>query len=120
MDKAEAEYLTGSSDLQKAALKLHSMGPKEIVITQSSGVTVYAEDHFYTSAFTPRSLAGRTGRGDTCFSTYIAKRLTESAKTACELAGVVTTFKQEIPGPWMGSIKEVEIEITRRQKEKAG
>lgn len=108
VDKAEAEYITGLSDMSASAEKLRSFGPQEIVLTQSSGVTVFADDKFFTAPFTPRSLAGRTGRGDTCFSTYIAKRLTSSVETACRWAGVVTTMKQEIPGPWKGSLEEVE------------
>ena len=108
VDRAEAEFLTGSSDIHDAALKLHSLGPKEIVLTQSSGVTVLADGNFYTAPFTPRSLAGRTGRGDTCFSSYIAKRLTENAETACRWAAVVTSLKQEKPGPWKGTSEEVE------------
>ncbi len=83
LDKAEAEYITGLSDLSQILNKLHSMGPKEIVLTQSSGVTVFSDGKLYSAPFTPHSLAGRTGRGDTCFSTYIAKRLTDSAETAC-------------------------------------
>lgn len=113
VDKAEAEFLTGLSDLHEAALKLHSLGPKEIVLTQSSGVTVFADGNFHTAPFTPRSLAGRTGRGDTCFSTYIAKRLTENAETACRWAGVVTSLKQEVPGPWKGTIADVEAELNK-------
>ena len=103
LDKAEAEYITGLSDLSQILNKLHSMGPKEIVLTQSSGVTVFSDGKLFSAPFTPHSLAGRTGRGDTCFSTYIAKRLTDSAETACRWAGVVTTLKQEIPGPWKGT-----------------
>jgi sugar/nucleoside kinase (ribokinase family) len=113
VDKAEAEFLTGLSDLHEAALKLHSLGPKEIVLTQSSGVTVLADGNFHTAPFTPRSFAGRTGRGDTCFSTYIAKRLTENAETACRWAGVVTSLKQEVPGPWKGTIADVEAELNK-------
>jgi sugar/nucleoside kinase (ribokinase family) len=108
LDKAEAEYITGLSDLTQILNKLHSMGPKEIVLTQSSGVTVFSEGQLYTAPFTPHSLAGRTGRGDTCFSTYIAKRLTDSAETACRWAAIVTTLKQEIPGPWKGTSHQVE------------
>jgi len=74
VDRAEAEFLTGESDLQQAARALSEMGPREIVLTQSSGVTVFVDGNFYSAPFTPRSLAGRTGRGDTCFSTYIAMR----------------------------------------------
>lgn len=113
LDKAEAEYLTGLADLHQAAQKLQSLGPREIVLTQSSGVTVFADGEFYSAPFTPRSLAGRTGRGDTCFSTYITKRLTSDAQTACRWAGVVTSLKQEIPGPWQGSAAEVEAVLQR-------
>ncbi len=107
LDKAEAEYLTGLTDLHEAARKLHSLGPHEIVLTQSSGVTVFADGKFFSAPFNPRSLAGRTGRGDTCFSTYIAKRLTDDAETACRWAGVVTSLKQEVSGPWRGTAAEV-------------
>lgn len=113
LDKAEAEYLTGLTDLHEAARKLHSLGPREIVLTQSSGVTVFADGKFYSAPFNPRSLAGRTGRGDTCFCTYIAKRLTDNAETACRWAGVVTSLKQEVPGPWKGSAAEVEAALQR-------
>ena len=108
VDRAEAKFLTGSSDLYEAALKLQSLGPKEIVLTQSSGTIVLANGNFHSAPFTSRSLAGRTGRGDTCFSTYIAKRLTENAETACRWAAAVTSLKQERRGPWKGTSKEVE------------
>jgi sugar/nucleoside kinase (ribokinase family) len=108
VDRSEAEFLTGITDLRKAARALHAMGPKEVVLTQSSGVTVFADGEFYDAPFTPRSLVGRTGRGDTCFCTYIAKRITNDARTACRWAGVVTSLKQEKPGPWRGSPGEVQ------------
>jgi sugar/nucleoside kinase (ribokinase family) len=107
VDLAEAEYLTGLADYRQACQRLVEMGPKEIVLTQSSGVTVYANGKFHQAPFFPRSLAGRTGRGDTCFSTYLAVRLTEPIAIACEWAGVVTTLKQERPGPWKGSVDDV-------------
>jgi len=113
VDKAEAEYLTGLSDLRDAARKLHSLGPAEIILTQSSGVTVYAGGKFYQAPFNPRSLAGRTGRGDTCFSTYIARRLVGDAESACAWAGVVTSLKQEKPGPWKGTIGDIETVLSK-------
>lgn len=107
VDRAEAELLTGQSDLQAAARQLASYGPREVVVTQSSGVTVYADGQVYEAPFTPRSLAGRTGRGDTCFATYIGKRLSASAEEACRFAAAVTTLKQEQPGPWRGTLADV-------------
>ncbi len=49
---------------------------------------------------------GRTGRGDTCFATYLGQRLTRSAAEATRWAGAVTTLKQEKPGPWYGTMAE--------------
>jgi len=109
VDRAEAELLTGQTDLQMAARQLATYGPREIVVTQSSGVTVYAGGNLYQAPFTPRSLAGRTGRGDTCFSTYIGKRLSALPAEACQWAAAVTTLKQEQPGPWRGSLADVEV-----------
>jgi sugar/nucleoside kinase (ribokinase family) len=108
VDRAEAELLTGENDLAIAARKLAAYGPAEIVLTQSSGVTVFADGQLFTAAFTPRSLAGRTGRGDTCFATYLARRLTCGPEEACRWAAAVTTLKQERPGPWRGSLAEAE------------
>ena len=107
VDRAEAEFITGLADLRDAAQKLHALGPREIVITESSGITVSVDGRFFSAPFTPRSLKGRTGRGDTCFSTYIAKRLSLDPQEACRWAGVVTTLKQEVPGPWKGTPQEV-------------
>ncbi len=113
VDRAEAELLTGRTDLQEGARQLADYGPREIVVTQSSGVTVYAEGRFFTAPFTPRSLDGRTGRGDTCFATYIGKRLTSPPDVACKWAGAITSLKQEKPGPWRGTLAEAEALIAR-------
>ncbi len=112
VDRAEAELITGQSDLQVAARQLAEYGPREVIITQSSGVTVFAEGHIYEAPFTPRSLKGRTGRGDTCFSTYLGKRLSASPQEACRFAAAVTTLKQEQPGPWNGNLADVEAILT--------
>ena len=100
VDRAEAELLTGETDLARCRAALSDYGcPREIVLTQSSGVTVYADGKIYQAPFTPRSLAGRTGRGDTCFASYLGRRLTASPEEACRFAAAVTTLKQEKAGP---------------------
>jgi sugar/nucleoside kinase (ribokinase family) len=114
VDRAEAELLTGQTDLRTAARQLAGYGPREIVITQSAGVTVYADGQVYETPFTPRSLVGRTGRGDTCFATYVGKRLTASVEEACHWAGAITTLKQEQPGPWRGGLDEVQALLATR------
>ncbi len=117
-DRAEAELLTGQSDLQEAARRLAELGPREIVITESSGVMVYADGRIFRAPFTPSSLDGRTGRGDTCFSTYLGRRLTASAEAATRLAAAVTTLKQEHPGPWQGTLAEAEALMAKQWAKK--
>jgi sugar/nucleoside kinase (ribokinase family) len=113
VDRAEAELLTGQTDLKSAARQLAGYGPQEIVLTQSSGVTVLAGGHIYQAPFTPRSLAGRTGRGDTCFATYLGKRLSGSPEEATRFAAAVATLKQETPGPWRGTVEDVQALMAR-------
>jgi sugar/nucleoside kinase (ribokinase family) len=109
VDRAEGELLTGETDPERATKNLAAYGPKEIVLTHSSGVTVYADGKLHWAPFTPKSLAGRTGRGDTCFATYVGKRVSgASPEEACRWAGAVTTLKQEKPGPWRGTPADVE------------
>ena len=106
VDRAEAELLTGETDLRMAARRLSEYGPAEIVVTQSSGVIVFAEGQIHQAPFTPRSLNGRTGRGDTCFAAYLGCRLTCFPEEATRLAAAITTLKQEKPGPWCGTVEE--------------
>jgi sugar/nucleoside kinase (ribokinase family) len=119
VDRAEAELLTGQTDLRVAARQLAACGPREVIVTQSLGVTVYVGNdngngHIYKAPFTPRSLAGRTGRGDTCFATYVGKRLLGAPpEEACRFAAAVTTLKQERPGPWRGTLADVEAVLAR-------
>lgn len=113
LDRAEAELLTNRTDLAAAAQHLAGYGPREIVITQSAGVTVYAEGQIYQAPFTSRSLVGRTGRGDTCFATYLGQRLTTSPEQATRVAAAVTSLKQEQPGPWQGDWAAVEAVLAR-------
>jgi sugar/nucleoside kinase (ribokinase family) len=109
VDRAEAELLTGETDPERATRALAAYGPKEIVLTHASGVTVRAEGRLCFAPFTPKSLVGRTGRGDTCFATYVGKRVAgASPEEACRWAGAVTTLKQERPGPWRGTPADVE------------
>lgn len=107
VDRAEAEALTGLDDARAAMARLAAWGPKEVLLTQSSGVTVLTGGRFYEAPFTPRQLLGRTGRGDTCFSSYLARRLTTDAGEACRFAAAVTSRKLETPGPFAGAPADV-------------
>jgi sugar/nucleoside kinase (ribokinase family) len=118
VDRAEAELLTGCTDMTAAARRLAEYGPREIVVTQSPGVTVLAGGQTYHAPFTSRSLEGRTGRGDTCFATYLARRLVASPEEATRLAAAVTSLKQERPGPWRGTLADAERRLRHTDGER--
>jgi sugar/nucleoside kinase (ribokinase family) len=113
VDRAEAEFLTGQGDLAVAARQLSELGPPEVLVTESAGLTVFAQGQIHQAPFTPRSLRGRTGRGDTCFATYLATRLSASPGEATRLAGAVTTLKLEQPGPWRGTLADADALLAR-------
>ena len=73
LDKAEAEYITGLSDLSQILNKLHSMGPKEIVLTQSSGVTVFSEGKSFSAPFHTTFPRRTNWRGVTPASPHISQ-----------------------------------------------
>lgn len=98
-DAVEAEILTGERDIRKAAAKISESGPKEVVLTHRNGLLVYAFGTYYEAEFFPKALTGRTGRGDTCIGSYIAKRLTASPKEAMIWAAAATSLKLETEGP---------------------
>lgn len=108
VDDREARALTGESDLSRATEILGKKGPKEVVLTHQGGVVVWAEGDVFKAPFKPKSLAGRTGRGDTCFSAYLGRRLLGDApKEAAKFAAALTTVKLEQPGPFRASLDEV-------------
>lgn len=115
-DAAEAEILTGSNDVQEAARILNNWGADEVMVTHNAGVLVYAHERAYTFPFTSRDLSGRTGRGDTCFATYCAWRKNHSPEEACLFAAALTSLKMETPGPFAGSVANVERAIEVRYK----
>jgi sugar/nucleoside kinase (ribokinase family) len=115
LDHAEAEVLTGLTDIHAAARQIAAYGPHEIMITHHGGVLVYTGKQAHEAAFTPRSMDGRTGRGDTCFATYLGKRLSAPPEEACRFAAAVTTLKMERPGPFRGTLAEVEAMMARQK-----
>lgn len=109
VDDREAKALTGEEELEGAARELAELGPREVVLTHTGGVLVLADGVSHRAPFRPRSLAGRTGRGDTCFSSYLARRLLgDPPDRATRFAAALTTLKLERPGPFRGPLEEVE------------
>ncbi|MBU4443650.1 ribokinase, partial [bacterium] len=116
-DAIEAESLTGEKDHRKAAKILAGWGPKEIVLTYRNGILVYAEGEFYEAEFHPQELIGRTGRGDTCIASYVAKRLSTPPSEAILWSAAVTSLKMEAEGPFLRPIEVVEELIRRKYKQ---
>lgn len=110
-DAVEAEYLTGETDIEKAARIFAALGPKEIVLTHSEGVMIYAEGKCFHYQFHSNSMEGRSGRGDTCVGTYVSKRLSLPPREAGKWAAAVTSLKVERKGPFDRPIREVEAFI---------
>ena len=115
-DAVEAEFLTGETDIFKAAKYYADMGPREIVLTHKDGLLIYADGDFHELEFYPARLDGRSGRGDTCIGTYVAKRLSLPPLEAGIWAAAVTSLKMEHLGPFNGSIEDVEALIKARYK----
>lgn len=107
-DAVEATYLTGEMDIEKAATIYANYGAKEIVLTHSDGVLIYAEGKFHHYKFHSESMAGRSGRGDTCMGSYVAKRISLPPKEAGKFAAAVTSLKVERVGVFNRSIEDVE------------
>ncbi|MGB4273690.1 MAG: PfkB family carbohydrate kinase [Bacillota bacterium] len=115
-DAVEAELLTGHKDIFTAARILSDMGPEEIVLTHRNGLLVYADGDFFEAGFYPRELVGRSGRGDTCISSYVAARLNRPPEEATIWAAAVTSLKMEAEGPFKRDMKEVEELIDMRYR----
>jgi sugar/nucleoside kinase (ribokinase family) len=110
-DAVEAEFLTGETDIFKAAQIYASMGPKEIVLTHKDGLLIYAGGQFHELGFYPARLDGRSGRGDTCIGTYVAMRLSKPPLDAGIWAAAVTSLKMEKLGPFDRPVCDVEALI---------
>jgi len=108
VDNREAAAVTGETDRYKAAKILRDWGAKEVVLTHQQGVMVQIGNEVVESPFRARSLAGRTGRGDSCFSCYFGRRLLgDSPAQAVRFAAALTTLKLEEPGPFRRDLSEV-------------
>ncbi len=116
-DAVEAKFLTGEDDIEKAAEFYASMGAKEIVLTHSDGVLIFADGKHHHFQFHSQSMAGRSGRGDTCLGSYTAMRLSLPPREAGKWAAAATSLKVERPGVFDRSINEVQAFIDRHYAE---
>ncbi len=117
VDIVEAESLTGEGDIHQAAEILAGWGPKEIVLTNSDGIVVYAEGDFHEATFYPEPLIGRSGRGDTCIASYAARRLSAPPAEAIIWSAALTSLKMEEEGPIKKTAADVEKLISRKYQQ---
>ena len=106
-DAVEAEMLTGQADIHRAAEMLAGLGPSEIVLTHRDGLLVLADGQFHEAGFYPKTLIGRSGRGDTCLASYTAKRLSATPAEATIWAAALTSLKMEAEGPFRRDVADV-------------
>ena len=106
-DAVEAEVLTGVSDPERAARELAGLGPREVLITHENGVVLFCDGRLFLARFTHKNLTGRTGRGDTCMASYLARRLKEGPEESLRFAAALTSLKLEQAGPFSGTEQDV-------------
>lgn len=106
-DSSEAEFLTGCSDRRKACRILAERGAREVLLTHRDGILLFDGKRFYEAPFLSRSIAGRSGRGDTCVAAYVAGRLDADPQEAIRWSAALTSLKLETPGPFRGTRSDV-------------
>ena len=114
LDIVEARLLTGTDNLEKAAIIVESWGCPEVMITQSEGVLARVNGKTYYEKFSNSNISGRTGRGDTTFAAYLSHRLDHDYEKSLKFAAALVSIKMETPGPFSGTLDEV----YKRLKEK--
>jgi sugar/nucleoside kinase (ribokinase family) len=107
LDVLEARILTGTDDLEKAAIIIESWGCPEILITQSEGVLARVKGKTYYEKFSNSNVSGRTGRGDTTFAAYLSHRLNHEVSKSLKFAAALVSIKMETPGPFSGTLEDV-------------
>ncbi len=112
-DAVEAKFLTGETDIEKAAAFYASRGVKEIILTHSNGVLIHADGQNHHFEFHSASMDGRSGRGDTCMGSYVSMRLSLPPREAGKWATAVTSMKVEKHGLFDRSISKGEDFIAR-------
>jgi len=114
LDIVEARVLTGTDDLEKAALIVESWGCPEIMITRSEGVLARVNGVTYYEKFSNNSVIGRTGRGDTTFAAYLAWRLEHDVAESLKFAAALVSIKMETYGPFQGTLEDVFTRIKEK------
>ncbi|MFH0915641.1 MAG: PfkB family carbohydrate kinase [bacterium] len=107
LDAVEAGLLTGTADLEQAAIQFEEWGTPEVMVTSAAGALVRHEGMTYFEPFSNRTTAGRTGRGDTTFGSYLARRMDCEVAESLKFAVALASIKMETPGLFTGTMEQV-------------
>jgi sugar/nucleoside kinase (ribokinase family) len=107
LDVVEGEILTGTADQEQAAIQFEKWGAPEVMVTRAAGALVRFQGTSYFEPFTNRNVSGRTGRGDTVFGAYLARRLDHGVADSLKFAVALASIKMETPGPFTGTLQQV-------------
>jgi sugar/nucleoside kinase (ribokinase family) len=101
-DIDEARLLTGYESIADISRKIHEWGVRELVITENRGVTVSDGSTRRFLPFHDYKIEARSGRGDTCFASYLSSRLNHPIEEALQHCQKITISKLRSPGPYRG------------------
>ena len=111
---AEARFLSGEKEPERAARKLVELGPEEVILTfGGNGSLILAGGRLYDiPAYPPRVVADPTGCGDTYSAGYIFHRLqSDDIGAAGRFAAALAALKLERHGPFTGDAQEVQARL---------
>ena len=121
-DAAEAAFITGMDTRYhggrvRAAEQFLDWGAEEVVISHHTELIASDETGTVFAPLKNRTSSGRTGRGDTCFTSYMTERFEKAPADAITFAGAVTSMKLEHAGPFKQSREDVEMFVREFYKE---
>lgn len=122
-DAAEAEILTGFANREEAARQMCAWGAGEVMVTHGSEAIVCKNGRLWRCPLTPKTLRGRTGRGDTIFGAYVTERLKHGVYASLQFAAAAVSLKMEQPGPLKKTRKQIcqyKNEAYGKEKRKEG
>jgi len=114
LDVVEAKILTGMDDIERAAVEVESWGCGEVVITRSEGALARAGGRTWYEKFSNANSSGRTGRGDTAFAAYLARRMDHDVGESLKFAAALVSIKMETPCPFRGTLDAVLARMRER------